>query len=141
MKADLNGKLVAVVRVRGRIGVRRSINETLTRLNLSRVNSVALLFGSGSNIGMVKKCSDFVTFGEISADSLERVLKKGGAKASKEEIDVLMSGGKKAGEIVRLPIRLKPPRRGYEDTKRSYSNGGAVGYRGEAINELLKRMA
>ena len=43
MKSDLDNKLVAVVRVRGRIGVRRSINETLSRLNLTRVNSLALL--------------------------------------------------------------------------------------------------
>ena len=141
MKSDLDNKLVAVVRVRGRIGVRRSINETLSRLNLTRVNSLALLFGTAPNLGMIKKCNDFVTFGEISPEVLERVLKRKGAKAAKEDIDGLLSGEKKARDLLALPIRLKPPRHGFEDTKLSYSNGGSLGSRGEAINDLLKRMA
>ena len=141
MKSLLDNKLVAVVRVRGRIGVRRTINETLSRLNLDRVNCLALVFGTPSNLGMIKKCTDFVTFGEINSEVLGRVLKKKGAKATKEDIDALISGEKRAKEVLKLPIRLKPPRHGFESTKLSYPNGGAVGYRGEAINDLLKRMA
>ena len=30
--------------------------------------------------------------------------------------------------------------KGYEGNKRSYRNGGALGYRGEAINDLINRM-
>ena len=141
MKSDLDNKLVAVVRVRGRIGVRRTINETLSRLNLDRVNCLALVFGTPSNLGMIKKCTDFVTFGEINSEVLGRVLKKKGTKATKEEINALISGEKRAKDVLKLPIRLKPPRHGFESTKLSYPNGGAVGYRGEAINDLLKRMA
>ncbi len=141
MKSDLDNKLVAVVRVRGRIGVRRTINETLSRLNLDRVNCLALVFGTPSNLGMIKKCTDSVTFGEINSEVLGRLLKRKGAKATKEEIDGLISGEKKAKEVLKLPIRLKPPRHGFESTKLSYTSGGAVGYRGEAINDLLKRMA
>ena len=141
MKSDMDNKLIAVVRVRGRIGVRRSINETLSRLNLPRVNSLALLFGTAPNLGMIKKCNDFVTFGEVNPEVLGRILKKKGAKLSKEDVDALLSGEKKAKEVISLPIRLKPPKHGLEDTKLAYTNGGTVGYRGAAINDLLKRMA
>ena len=140
MKSDLDNKLVAVVRVRGKIGVRKNINETLSRLNVPRVNSAALVFGTASNLGMIKKCNDFVTFGVINPQTLERLLVRKGVKPSKADIDALTSGSKKAKEGLGLPIRLKPPKHGWEDTKLSFSNGGSLGYRGEAINALLSRM-
>ena len=140
MKSDLDNKLVAVIRIRGTIGVRRTIKETLIRMNLNRVNSLALLYGNPSNLGMIKKCNDFVTYGEINADTLGKVLTKKGVKSSKEDVEKLLSGEKKAKEVLQLPIRLKPPRRGYEDTKTGFSRGGATGFRGEAINEILKRL-
>jgi large subunit ribosomal protein L30 len=37
-------------------------------------------------------------------------------------------------------FRLSPPRKGFEGNKRSYQNGGALGYRGKDINELIERM-
>ena len=37
-------------------------------------------------------------------------------------------------------IRLHPPRKGYEGIKRAYTTGGALGYRGKKINDLIKRM-
>ena len=140
MKSDLDNKLVAVVRVRGKIGVRKNINETLSRLNVPRVNSAALVFGTASNLGMIKKCNDFVTFGVIDAQTLEKLLVRKGVKPAKADIDALTSGSKKAKEVLSLPIRLKPPKHGWEDTKLSFSNGGSLGYRGEAINALLSRM-
>jgi large subunit ribosomal protein L30 len=141
MKSDLDNKLVAVVRVRGRIGVRRGINETLNRLGLKRVNSVALLFGNAPNLGMIRKCNDFVTYGEINLKVLEKVASKSGTKLGKDDAEALLSGKKKISESIKLPIRLKPPRHGYESTKLGYSNGGALGYRGDGINELLGRMS
>ncbi|RLI23172.1 50S ribosomal protein L30, partial [Candidatus Bathyarchaeota archaeon] len=38
-------------------------------------------------------------------------------------------------------FRLHPPRKGFKGKiKKSFKAGGASGYRGEAINELLERM-
>ena len=37
-------------------------------------------------------------------------------------------------------FRLTPPRKGYEGVKRSFQNGGALGYRGAKINDLIQRM-
>ena len=41
---------------------------------------------------------------------------------------------------VKPVFRLHPPRKGYEGIKRPYSLGGALGNRGDDINELLNRM-
>ena len=70
MKAEIENKLLAVIRVRGRVGVRHDIAETLSRLNLKYVNNMAILFGTKSNIGMIKKCNDFITYGEINREIL-----------------------------------------------------------------------
>ena len=140
MKSDLDNRLIAVLRVRGRIGVRRTIKETLERMNIPRVNSLALLFGNESNMGMIKKCNDFVTYGAISEEMLGKVIEKNGVKISKEDVNALMEGSKKPRELMRLPIRLKPPRHGHRSIKSGFSSGGAMGYRGDAMNDLLKRM-
>jgi large subunit ribosomal protein L30 len=141
MKADLNNRLIAVIRVRGTIGVRRTIKETLSRLNVKRVNNLALVFGTKANMGMIDKCQDFVTYGPIKEEALATLLEKKDKKVSKEDLSAIFSGKKRVREVVKIPITLHPPRHGYEGIKRNYSNGGALGYRGEEINELIKRMS
>ncbi|MBR1611758.1 MAG: 50S ribosomal protein L30, partial [Methanobrevibacter sp.] len=37
-------------------------------------------------------------------------------------------------------FRLHPPRKGYEDIRLSVKEGGSLGYRGEEIKDLAKRM-
>ncbi len=141
MKADLNNKLIAVIRVRGRIGVRRSINETLSRLNVKKVNNLSLVFGTAANLGMIEKCKDFVTYGPVEEGVLAKLLGSKGSKVSKDDILSMMSGKKRARDVLKLPITMHPPRRGYECIKQSFAVGGALGYRGEKVNELIKRMA
>lgn len=141
MKADLNNKLIVVIRVRGRIGVRRTIKETLNRLNVKRVNNLTLIFGTKSNLGMLEKCKDFVTYGIIDEAQLADLFDRKGMKVAKEDISALVAGKKNARDVVKIPITMHPPRRGYEGTKRAYSTGGALGYRGDEIIKLINRMA
>ena len=140
MKAEIENKLPAVIRVRGRVGVRHDIAETLSRLNLKYVNNMSILFGTKSNIGMIKKCNDFITYGEINREMLQKLLAGKKVEAKAEEIDALLAGKKRFAEIAKMPLRMHPPRKGYEGILRSLSNGGALGYRGEKVNELIKRM-
>jgi large subunit ribosomal protein L30 len=41
---------------------------------------------------------------------------------------------------VKPVLRLHPPIKGYEGVKRSFSEGGALGYRGKEIEKLIQRM-
>ena len=54
----------------------------------------------------------------------------------------VLAGNLKLKDIpgVKPFFRLKPPTRGFRDLKKPFSMGGDYGYRGEHINELLKRM-
>lgn len=140
MKSKAENKLLAVVRVRGRVGTRQSINETLARLNLKRVNNLAILYGNKSNIGMIHKVNDFVTYGEITTDLMQELLKSKGYVVSKEDYEKVISGKATLRNIINKTIRMHPPRRGYEGIKHGFSVGGALGYRGAEMGKLVKRM-
>ncbi len=134
-------KLLAVIRVRGSVRVRQSILETLKRMNLNHVNNMVLVFANKSNMGMIKKCSDFVTFGEISKETLAKLFEKKGIKAEQTAVEELVKGSKSARDLeIATPIKMKPPKHGYEGIKEHFSTGGALGYRGDAINKLITRM-
>ncbi len=135
-------KLLAVVRVRGRVKVRHNIAETLDRLRLRRVNNLVLVNGSdAAYAGMLKKCKDYVTFGEISKETLAKLLSAKGAKVDEAGISALLSGKKSAKQLgIEMPFGMHPPRKGYEGVKKAYKSRGALGNRGAEIDKLITRM-
>ena len=48
--------------------------------------------------------------------------------------------GHEALDVIQSESRLHPPRKGYEDIRLSFREGGTLGYRGEEIKDLAKRM-
>ena len=135
--------MFAVVRVRGTVTAKPQIRDTLHMLNLMAVNNCTLIPGTDSYRGMLQKVKDYVTWGEISASMLERLL------AAKTELEgdqlqqateQLMKDDVKLSDVASSTLRLHPPVKGYEGIKRSYQLGGALGYRGDDINLLLERM-
>ncbi|BAB59492.1 ribosomal protein large subunit L7 [Thermoplasma volcanium GSS1] len=152
--------MLAVIRIRGRTGIKQDIEDTAHLLRLNRINHLVLLQEDAVTKGMLQKVKDYVTWGEIDVDTLEVLLKnrclfKGRRKLTEEELkDVtgfgsyrdlakaLVDGKIKFSEIndVVPVIRLNPPYKGYEAIKTSYRNGGSAGYRGKDINNLIRRM-
>ncbi len=138
MPNELNDKLIAAIRVRGRVNVRHEIAETLNRLRLRRVNNCVLIKMNDSYSGMIKECSNYITYGEINEQSLGRLIKSSDIKTDPKEI---LEGRYDMKELRKsLPFRLHPPRRGYKSIKRNVKQGGALGYMGPAINGLIQRM-
>ena len=151
--------LYAVVRLRGSARVRKSIQDTLKLLRLHRANHCVLVPNTPSFLGMLKKAKDFITYGEIKKETLVKLLKArlrlvGNKKVSEEELakitgfksfeefaDALLAGKVKLTDFKELkPVfRLNPPVKGLKSVKKHYPKGD-LGYRGEAINELLERM-
>ncbi|AIJ06234.1 50S ribosomal protein L30P [Methanocaldococcus bathoardescens] len=150
----------AVIRIRGRIGVRRDIADTLKMLRLHKVNHCVIVPETDTFKGMLQKVKDYVTWGEIDKDTLVKlILKRGRLPGNKrvspeiikeltgmdvEELaEKIIKGEIKLKETPLKPVfRLHPPRRGFErgGIKKPFSVGGALGYRGEKINELLEKM-
>ncbi|MEM5812113.1 MAG: 50S ribosomal protein L30 [Candidatus Aenigmatarchaeota archaeon] len=141
--------MLAVVRVRGCVNVRKEIADTLLMLRLDRVNHCVLVPKNSNFEGMLKKVQHYITWGEIERETLEKMIAKRGRFAGDrritdqnyvKELAELILSGKKLSELGIKPVfRLSPPSKGYESTKTLYPKG-SLGYRGEKINELLKRM-
>lgn len=149
----------AVVLVRGLVNVRKEIREAVRRLRLTRVNHAVVVPESDSVKGVLLQAQGYVTWGEVDRGTLEYLLLRwgrfeGDAPVTKEEIeartgmswdeflDAVLKGTVKLSDVGIKPFRLHPPRKGYgrAGVKRPFKEGGAHGYRGEDINELLRRM-
>jgi large subunit ribosomal protein L30 len=154
--------LVAVIRIRSSIGLRQEAKETLTQLNLSRVNHAVVLDKRPAYVGMFQRAKDAITWGEIDAPTLSHLLRKRGrlignkpvtddyvAKHTKyKSIDdyakalVTQKEDSLALPKMKKVFRLHPPSKGFRGSvKRTLQQKGELGYRGEEINALLKRMS
>jgi large subunit ribosomal protein L30 len=146
----------AVVRVRGQVHLRGDVRDTLRLLRLTRANHCVLVPETAAFRGMLQKVKDHVTWGEVSPEVVERLLAArarvagkalgtehlGGSYKSVEHLAAAVHAGKaRLADLGVTPVlRLPPPRRGYEGIKRAFRAGGALGYRGKDINDLLQRM-
>ena len=151
--------MYVVIRVRGTTGVIRKIADNLDMLRLNRINHAVLVEETPSYKGMLQKGKDYITWGEVDAETVAEMIAKrgrnvGGAKVTdeylKENTDydsieslaeaVINSEVKLADLNIKPVFRLHPPRKGYEGIRFSYNEGGSLGYRGEKIKDLVKRM-
>ena len=152
--------MLAVIRMRGRTGIRHDMDQTTRLLNLNRINHMVIIPENETYRGMLQKVKDYVTWGEIEKSTLTLLLQhrsqfKGRKHYSEEELkektgfasyeelaDALISGKIIYKDIEGIvPIfRLHPPRGGLEYVRKSYGQGGTGGYRASEINRLIKKM-
>jgi large subunit ribosomal protein L30 len=151
-----NGEPMAwlVVRVRGGIHSRHDIQQTLKELHLTRANHATVIPEEPSFRGMLMATQGYVTWGEADAETVQALLTARGETRTGAKLAAAPSGSPAVSELVTSVIgsglarvkslkplvRLAPPKGGWKSTKRPYSLGGALGYRGRAINDLVQRM-
>ncbi len=153
-------KCIAAVRIRGTVGVRGEVQETLKMLGLTHGCNATLIDNRPSYLGMLKKVQNQVTWGEVSKESIALLLKERGRlignqkvtdeyakKLGNESIDQLAETIHDLKiEFRKMPdmkplFRLHPPKKGFKGSvKKSYKSGGETGYRGEEIDSLIRRM-
>ena len=153
-------KCLVAIRVRGVSDISQEIRDTLDLLRLTRNCHATLIDDRPSYLGMLHKVKNYVTWGEISKENIALLLEKrgrlvGDKKLTDEYAQELgyksLDGLSEATFKVEVeyshllkvkPVfRLHPPKKGFKGkVKRSYAAGGVTGYRGEAINDLIKRM-
>jgi large subunit ribosomal protein L30 len=151
---------LVAVRIRGMSDISQEIKDTLNMLRLTRNCHATLLDDRPSYKGMLQKSKDYLTWGEVSQENIALLLKKRGRLVGDKKLtdeyaeelgyksldDLAEAMFKLEVECTGLPnvkpvFRLRPPKKGFKGkVKRSYAAGGALGYRGDAINDLLKRM-
>ncbi len=149
-----------VIRVRGQPDVNYNIEYTMGLLGLNKVNNCAVIPENPSTKGMLQVIKDYCTWGEIDEATLAALIRARGKVVGDKALDdaylkensefasvdemakAIIENNYKMKDVVGVkPIfRLHPPIKGYEGNKRSFQNGGALGYRGAKINDLVNRM-
>ncbi len=109
---------------------------------------------------MLQKAKDWITWGEPDFETIKIMLANrakvpGGSKLTEENVKAIgyesIEKLAKALQTCEIDInkiesikpffRLHPPKKGFKrSVKRPYNNKGELGYRGEAVNELARRM-
>ncbi len=147
-----------IIRVRGTIHARHDIVETLKFLHLNRPQHVTVVPEKPEFRGMLTKIQGYVTWGEAEPETVGLLLKSRGETAGGERLtDANVAESTRTKDLAELTqrvvvdglpsvpgvrplFRLGAPSGGWKSTKKPYALGGALGYRGRAINELARRM-
>ena len=115
---------IAAIRIRGETGVKGDIQDTMHMLHLSTKHTCVIMPKTPVVDGMLKKAKDYITWGEISPETITLLKEKRGSMP-----DATI-------------FRLSPPRGGFErkGIKVAFRAGGALGYRGDKMNGLIRKM-
>jgi len=151
----------AIVQIRGEVDMSQKVRDTLSMLNIHKVNHCALVPETETYRGMVTKVNDYTAYGEPSQEVLETVLEKRAeplegsatvdddwAAENTDYDDVADLASALLDEETTLReqglspvLRLHPPRGGHDGLKHPVKEGGELGkHNTEEINALLKAM-
>ncbi len=148
-----------VLQVRGEVNQSGEVRDTLEMLNLGNVNNFTIVPEEDSYRGMVFKVNDYVAYGEPTADTVALLLRERGETPEGDSVDdgyvsenteydgvdelaqALVDGETTLRDSGLEPtLRLHPPRKGHDGVKKAASEGGVLGYHGDDIDSLLRRM-
>lgn len=118
---------IALIRIRGNDDVNFKIEDTMKMLKLHKKHVCSVYEENPVILGMADKCKDYLTYGEIDDDTYRLLVEKRGIN--------------KDGKLQNY-FHLHPPRGGFErrGIKYAFAQKGALGYRGEKINALIRKM-
>lgn len=155
--------VILAVRIRGTATDNPLIRKTMATLKMESTFRARLLEDNPSTIGMLRRAKNLVAWGQVNPDVLEALLRKRAEREGNRELDdefarlffkreniadlakSIATGDVDVKDLwlagVRPAFRLHPPKGGFKrSTRRAATDGGELGYRGEEINRLVRRM-
>ncbi|MCK5149983.1 uL30 family ribosomal protein [Candidatus Pacearchaeota archaeon] len=118
--------MICLIRIKGQVGLKKKVEETLYRLRLRRKYACVVLDPTKEQLGMIKSVRNFIAFGEISEETYKKLVEARGKKDAEGKLKPF--------------FRLHPPRKGIESKKHFGVGKGVLGDNKEKINELVERM-
>lgn len=118
--------MICLIRIKGQVGLRKEVAETLHRLRLRKKYTCVVLNPTKEQLGMIKSVKNFIAFGEINDETYEKLVEARGKKDAE-------------GKLKHF-FRLHPPRKGIESKKHFGVGKGVLGDNKNKINELVERM-
>jgi large subunit ribosomal protein L30 len=118
---------IAIIRIRGTNDVKKEIENTMLMLHLHKKHTCSVYPKTDALMGMLEKAKDYITYGELDEETHKLLIDKRG----------MIKEGKPVNYF-----HLHPPRGGFErgGIKTPFTLKGALGYRKEKINLLIKKM-
>ena len=141
--------MIAIIRIRGTIGIRKDIKETLAYLRLNKPNHCVIVPENEIYLGMIKKVKDYIAYGKIDDKTLKAMIETRGKysfskpveKKDVEKVLKLVKEGKIKESKIKNLFKLQPPKKGFKrSTKKGFNQKGILGDNKEKINDLLSRM-
>jgi large subunit ribosomal protein L30 len=155
--------VILAVRIRGTATDNPDVRKTMEILKMESTFRARLLEDNRSTQGMLRAAKNLVAWGQVNPEVMEALLRKRAEREGNKKLDeefakvffkkediAELAKSLVAGEIgvkdlwlagVKPRFRLHPPRGGFKrSTRRAATDGGELGYRGEDINRLVKRM-
>ena len=154
-------KRIAIIRIKGKAGLKKTVKDTFLLLRLYKKNSCVVVPNTQSYVGMLTKIKDCSTWGEIDEQTFKLLLEKRGRLPGNKQLTneylqqklkinidqfakEFINFKKELKDIpgLKLFFKLTPPRQGFEDKgiKVQFSQGGVLGYRKDKINDIIQRM-
>ncbi|MFH0936165.1 MAG: 50S ribosomal protein L30 [Candidatus Woesearchaeota archaeon] len=154
-------KRIAIIRIKGKAGLKKTVKDTFLLLRLYKKNSCVVVPNTQSYVGMLTKIKDCSTWGEIDEQTFKLLLEKRGRLPGNKQLTneylqqklkinidqfakEFINFKKELKDIpgLKLFFKLTPPRQGFEDKgiKVQFSQGGVLGYRKDKINNIIQRM-
>jgi large subunit ribosomal protein L30 len=151
----------AIVQLRGEVNQSQGVRDTLSMLNLHRVNHVTFVPETDTYRGMITKVNDWVAHGTPSEETVALLIAKRAEPAEGDtdidddwvaehtdydDIDALAAAivdeeTTLSEQGLSPTLRLHPPRGGHDGIKHPVKEGGALGKQStEAIDDLLEKM-
>ena len=151
----------ALVQLRGEVDMEQGVADTLSMLNVHKVNHATLVPETDTYRGMVTKVTDYVAFGEPSVETVALLIERRGEPlAGEADIDdewvaehtdyddvaalaeaLVNEETKLQDEGLSPTLRLHPPRGGHDGIKHPVTEGGVLGKQStEEIDRLLEAM-
>jgi large subunit ribosomal protein L30 len=158
---DLENVLLIAIRIRGAVNKSHWMKKTVDLMRLHKKNHAVLLEATKPINGMLFRVKDFIAYGMIDKETLVTILKSRGRLQGNNPLteqfmkdvlkvesfealaDDLMNFKIKYQDIKKIvPVfRLHPARGGFfKGIKKPFANGGVLGFHGEQINKLVKKM-
>jgi large subunit ribosomal protein L30 len=153
-------KSLVVVKIRGTVRAQRETRETLELLHLVHTNHAVLIDSRPAYKGMLQRVHAYVTWGKPTKETVAAMITKRGRLAGAKKITdeyLTKVGFKSVDDLAQAIVdckvqystladveprfKLHPPSKGFKGAvKKGFNSGGEGGYRGAAINDLVKRM-
>jgi large subunit ribosomal protein L30 len=160
MLTGVMGGCLLVIRLCGSVGIPKEVERIFKYIHLQRRNHGTIIINNPSFNGTLERLKDYATWGEISKTMLSQLIMKrgklmGGEKITDEYVNrnlgfdsiIMLSEAIHDSKLdfwkiknVKPLFRLHPPKGGFRKKTNKHFPKGELGYRANAIDDLLKKM-